>query len=78
VKNSIRHITSILLGGAALLCVVPAWAQTTTNNASSAPEEVIVTAEMHAGTVQDTAASIAAVTGDDLSDRGITSLADLA
>jgi iron complex outermembrane recepter protein len=76
VKNSIRHLTSILLGGAALLCVAPAWAQTATNNA--VPEEVIVTAEMHAGTVQDTAASIAAVTGDDLADRGITSLADLA
>jgi iron complex outermembrane receptor protein len=78
VKKSIRHVTSILLGGAALLCVAPASAQTATGDASGAPEQVIVTAEMHAGTVQDTAASIAAVTGDDLADRGITSLADLA
>ena len=77
-KNSIRHLTSIFLGGAALSCVAPAWAQTVTGASSGAPEQVIVTAEMHAGMVQDTAASIAAVTGDDLADRGITSLADLA
>ncbi|HXM04958.1 MAG TPA: TonB-dependent receptor [Chthoniobacterales bacterium] len=41
-------------------------------------EEVVVTAEKRATTVQTTPESIEAVTGDDLHDRGVASLADLA
>jgi len=79
VKNSNRHLISLLLNGAALLFAMPAMADAASaDSATSAAEEVVVTAEMHTGTVQTTAASIAAVTGDDLADRGITSLADLA
>src|ERR1700683_2155382 len=41
-------------------------------------EEVVVTAEKRATTVQTTPESIEAVTGEDLHDRGVASLADLA
>ncbi len=75
-KTSIRVV---LLNSAALFFVLEAQAQVTVaQNSPGTPEEIVVTAEMHTGTVQTTAASIAAVTGDDLNDRGITSLADLA
>ena len=40
--------------------------------------EVVVTAQKHVSTVQKTTASIVAVTGVDLQNRGITSLASLA
>jgi outer membrane receptor protein involved in Fe transport len=41
-------------------------------------DEVVVTAQKRASTVQDTPISIAAVTGADLQARGITSFANLA
>lgn len=40
-------------------------------------EEVVVTAEKRASTVQDTSISISAVTGDTLRDRGVSDLMDL-
>ncbi|HEY2401731.1 MAG TPA: Plug domain-containing protein, partial [Steroidobacteraceae bacterium] len=45
---------------------------------SSAPAEVVITAQKRASTVQQTPISIAAVSGTDLQDRGVASLAGLA
>jgi iron complex outermembrane recepter protein len=53
-------------------------ADASTAAASSSVGEIIVTAEKHVSTVQKTTASIAVVTGVDLQNRGITSLATLA
>src|ERR1700723_2788919 len=57
---------------------VDADSAVTSENASGALEEIVVTASKRASTVQDTPISISAVTGNDLLARGVASLADLA
>ncbi len=47
-------------------------------NAGSGLEEIVVTAQKRISTVQDTPISISAVSGDDLLNRGVASLATLA
>jgi iron complex outermembrane recepter protein len=81
-KCGIQILAATLLGGTAMFAITQAQAQTQTqtvaDNSSTEPEEVIVTATKRATTVQRTPLSIAAITGDDLQDRGINSLAELA
>jgi iron complex outermembrane recepter protein len=50
----------------------------TPESAGAALEEIVVTASKRVSTVQDTPISIAAVSGNDLLARGVSSLADLA
>jgi iron complex outermembrane recepter protein len=72
--------------GTAMTCVlglffalkVNADSAVTSENASGALEEIVVTASKRASTLQDTPISISAVTGNDLLARGVASLADLA
>jgi iron complex outermembrane recepter protein len=75
----VRGALALLLASSATGWAMAAQAEdTTTAAATSTVTEVVVTAEKRTGTVQTTAASIAAATGDNLKDRGITSIADLA
>jgi iron complex outermembrane recepter protein len=64
----------------ALACSANVWAQSETDSAdgSAALEEVIVTAERRAGSVQETPIAISAYTGESLSDLGLTMVEDLA
>jgi iron complex outermembrane receptor protein len=81
IMNSNRRIAlAVLLGSAAMIAPPGARAQSdvVADKSAPAPEEVIVTATKHATTLQKTPLSIAAITGDELQDRGINSLADLA
>ena len=74
----IKILAATLLGSAATLVATQVYAQAVAENSGGQIEEIVVTAEKRATTVQNTPVSIAAVTGDELQDRGITSLADLA
>ena len=75
-KQHMKIAIAVLLGSTALAFALKAQAQaqsTAMATAASAPvEEVIVTAEKRSATVQTTAASIDAVSGVELQDRGIT------
>ena len=81
-NHSLRiHLTTAaLLNGTAIILAPGAQAQAV-QLADSSPmrtEEVIVTAQKRASTVQKTPMSISAVSGDELQDRGITDFATLA
>ena len=80
-KRAIHFLAVALLGSTAIFVSTRASAaaddQQVADNAAS-PEEIIVTAEKHAGTVQTTPISISAISGYDLQDLGINSLAELA
>ena len=58
--------------------IVYADSALTPENTSSSLDEIVVTAQKRASTVQTTPISITAVSGEDLQARGITSLASLA
>jgi len=77
---SYKNFTLVtLLSGTALCCAPDAHAQSAQVAASStASEEVIVTAQKRASTVQETPISITAVSGEELQDRGITNFTSLA
>ena len=75
--RGIRILAATLLGSAATFVVSEARAQEVAANAGG-PEEIIVTAQKRASTVQTTPISISAFSGADLQDRGINSLAELA
>ena len=85
-KTIIRRqslLLAVLLNSAAMSFALNAHAETAGDTAAAAANltgvtEVIVTAQKRLSTVQTTAASIAAVSGEDLKARGITSVADLA
>jgi len=75
----LKVVIRALLGAGACGGVVmgaPAMAQSAV--AENVLEEIVVTAEKRAGTVQDTPVSIAAFSGDDLADAGINSTDALA
>src|SRR5580700_7261624 len=79
--NTIKKLViAALLSSAATIFPLKALAQSTevADNSRPAIEEVIVTAEKRASSVQKTPVSIAALSGDELQDRGVTSLASLA
>ncbi|HYE48722.1 MAG TPA: TonB-dependent receptor [Azospirillaceae bacterium] len=64
--------------GLAALCAGPAWGQQAAAGDDTAVlEEIIVTAEKRASTVQRTPAAITAFSGEALEDRNLTSAADL-
>jgi iron complex outermembrane receptor protein len=63
------------LGAAVPVC---ADSSVTPENAGSALDEIVVTAQKRVSTVQTTPISITAVSGDDLQARGVSSLATLA
>lgn len=72
----------VLLSGISLfaVCPVAAWAQD--DSGARAPSsaglgEIVVTAQKRAESLQDTPISIAAFSGKDLENRGVTSLGDL-
>ena len=78
-----------LLGGTAITFALDARAQTAASTDGSASatatatagpgtEEIVITAQKRTGTLQTTAASVDAVSGLDLQERGITSLSTLA
>jgi outer membrane receptor protein involved in Fe transport len=72
-------LLATLLGTTALSLAAQARADAVPSaDAAGSVSEVIVTAQKRVSTVQATAASITATTGDDLKARGITSVADLA
>jgi outer membrane receptor protein involved in Fe transport len=80
-----RHLllsTAILVAGPALLLPALSRADSAaaiaTDTADNTYQEVVVTSQKRASTVQATPVSITAVTGIDLQERGITSLATLA
>ena len=66
--------SSLMLGGA--FCA-PALAQTQQSQAVEPLQEIVVTAEKRAGTVQDTAISMTALSGEQMSQFGITSVEQL-
>lgn len=81
-NHSLRiHLTTAaLLNGTAIILAPGAQAQAV-QLADSSPmrtEEVIVTAQKRASTVQKTPMSVSAVSGDEMQDRGITDFATLA
>jgi outer membrane receptor protein involved in Fe transport len=78
-RGHFRLVMAMLLSGTALLSALKAHAQSApaAKNGSSV-SEIVVTAQKRLSTIQTTAASIAAVSGADLTARGITSVADLA
>ena len=79
--QSRQNITlAALLGGTAIGFALHAQAQTTSVAAAASPstEEIVVTAQKRASTVQETPISVTAVTGEDLQDRGITDFTALA
>ena len=55
----------------------PTWAQTAPSPRVDDLQDVVVTAEKRASTVQDTAISLTAVTGEELQSHGIASVEDL-
>jgi outer membrane receptor protein involved in Fe transport len=85
-----RLIGAVLLGllSGTLLCGTPqsgaALAATATSTATGTPsdsaglEEIVVTAEKRNSTVQETAISMTAISGDQLLSQGITSVEDIA
>ena len=58
----------------------PLYAQETSSTDPTAPvlDEIVVTAQKRTSTVQSTPISISAISGDDLTARGVSSLAALA
>jgi outer membrane receptor protein involved in Fe transport len=68
-------LTSVALFGAALCSSASAQAQSSADTGQV--EEITVTAEKRVGTVQTTPESITAVSGQDLEDQGVPSLATL-
>jgi iron complex outermembrane receptor protein len=74
-----KEIKSLLAGLAALLIAHGAEAQSGPSANGSGPglDEVLVTAERHKSTVQETPVSITAVSGEDLADRGLASVEDV-
>jgi iron complex outermembrane receptor protein len=77
-QPSIRIAMVALLGSTAMSFAMKARAQSAadTDNSGSLAE-VLVTAEKRTSTVQDTPISITAISGEDLQDRGVPSLATL-
>jgi outer membrane receptor protein involved in Fe transport len=76
-----KHAARLAFTAAMILCATHArYANAATSEEidSGALQEIVVTASKHASTVQSTPISIAAVSGADLQDRGITSVATLA
>jgi outer membrane receptor protein involved in Fe transport len=74
-----KILTTALLTGTALTFSLKAQAESVAAaDTSGSIKEIVVTAEKRASTIQETPASISAVTGLDLEDRGISSLAALA
>ena len=68
-------LAAALMGATAMSFAPRAQAQSTP---AATVAEVVVTAQKHSSTIQKTAASIVAVTGLDLQNRGVASLASLA
>ena len=79
-KSGLKFIMAALLGGTAIVVVPKAVAQeiAPAGETGQSLEVIVVTAEKRSTTVQTTAASISAFSGEDLQDRGITSFSDLA
>jgi len=74
-------VTGVAIFAAFGLCsAVDATADSaiTSENTGGALDEIVVTAQKRVSTVQDTPISISAVSGDDLLNRGVASLASLA
>jgi iron complex outermembrane receptor protein len=76
--RGLKFLAAALLGSAATFIATQATAQEVAENSGGQIEEIVVTAEKRATTVQKTPLSIAAFTSDELQDRGINSLAELA
>jgi iron complex outermembrane receptor protein len=78
-KPNLRITAAALLSSTAMSFALAAHAQLVPVADKSGPvSEVIVTAQKRSSTVQTTAASLTATSGEDLKDRGMTSVADLA
>jgi iron complex outermembrane receptor protein len=73
----IRSLKIAALASSALIAAQPTWAQTQTTETSGL-EDIIITAERREASIQDTALSITAVTGDTLTQAGVTSTESLA
>src|SRR5271156_3527037 len=76
--RGLKFLAAALLGSAATFIATQATAQAVADNSGGQVEEIVITAEKRATTVQKTPLSIAAFTSDELQDRGINSLAELA
>ena len=78
-KSNVKITLAALSYGTAMSFSLNAYAESApVADDSSAPTEVIITAQKRASTVQETPISISAVSGDELQDRGVSSLAALA
>lgn len=66
----------LTLVAAAAMLAGPLWAQTTA--AESSPQEIIVTAQRRAETLQSVPAALSAITGEQLSRAGIVSIGEVA
>jgi iron complex outermembrane recepter protein len=77
-KQHMKIAIAALCGGTAMVLALKAQAQSTAAASASGPtEEVVITAEKRISTVQTTAASIEAVSGVELQERGITDVETL-
>jgi iron complex outermembrane recepter protein len=78
--QSSKNITmAALLGGTAISFALTAHAESVASAGTSGPtEEIVVTAQKRASTIQETPISVSAVTSQELQDRGITNFATMA
>jgi iron complex outermembrane receptor protein len=78
-ERSMKVSLAVLVSSTAISLAMEAHAQLVADaDPSGKLDDIVVTAQKRASTVQETPISISAVSGDDLQDRGITSVSTLA